>query len=195
MSKRAAWGLGAAALTIAIVAGPLGDEAPLDAGDTAYLVDRLWIERMPDDDTDMVGKLAVVRSVDHGRFGVTELGSVWRHHSEVFRWRLEGNVLHTAWPQDDERLSLEVHTRECEGQAPEPFELCLDLVDEGRVHTLYSRHDWVVRPRREGDDLVDDPLVRDFVESVQRAQPRRTVADAPTPWGRPAPPRSGLWPR
>lgn len=194
MTKRAVWGLGVV-LLIATVVGPCGDEAPLDGDDTAYLTDRLWIERMPDDDRDMVGKLAVVRSVDHGRFGVTELGSVWRHHSEVFRWRLDGNVLHTAWPQDGERVSIELRTRECEGQAPDPFELCLDFVDGGRTITLYSRHDWVVRPRREGEDIVDDPLVRGWIDSVQQALPSGPVADSPDPWGLTAPDRRGLWPR
>lgn len=191
MSKRAAWGLAAVALAVATVVATLSDETALEAETTAYLTDRLWIERMPDGDTDMVGKLAVVRSIDHGRFGVTELGSVWRHHSEVFRWRLEGDVLHTAWPQDGEYLGLRVRTRECEGQAPEPFELCLDLIGEGEVLTLYSRHDWVVRPRGEGDELIDEPIVRGWVQSM----PPSPVADSSIPWGRRAPHRAGLWPR
>lgn len=150
----------------------LADEPDPEGTATSHLVDRLWIERMPVDDRDMVGKLAFVRSVDHGAFGVHERGSVWRHHTEIFKWRLDGDRVHTAWPQSRRHVAVEVATRECEGEAPEPFELCLDLSDgKGHSITLYSRHSWVVRPRREGDDLVEDPLVASELDALAAMRP------------------------
>lgn len=169
-----------------------GDDQPSLDGDTTYLVDRLWIERMPQDDRDTIGKLAIVRSLDHGRFGVFELGSVWRHQSEIFLWSLDGNELSTEWPQDREHATIRVHTRECEGQAPAPFELCLDFFDgdDDEVTTLYSRHDWVIRPRTDGRDLIEEPIVREWIDAV-----RSTAIPMSTSGTDPLTPRDRLLPR
>jgi hypothetical protein len=119
------------------------------------LPQRLWVDRMPNDERDMVHKFVLVRSLDHGRFGVSEFGSVWRHHTEVFKWGLHDDRLQMGFPQDRRHVTAKVRTWECEGEAPDGFELCLELRADGRKIRMYSRHDWVVRPRP-GDDILDD---------------------------------------
>ncbi len=174
MTHKALWGgLGLALLTTALVS-TLGDDTA-EATAAPHLVDRLWIDHMPDGDRDLVGKLAVVRSLEHGRFGVLEHGSVWRQRTEIFQWTLRDSRLDTRWPQDREHLSFTVHTRECEDEAPEPFELCLDLTEDGDTVTLYSRWDWVIRPRAEDDERVDDPLVHRWLERLEDTLPDQPV--------------------
>ncbi len=155
-----------------------------------HLVDRLWVDRMPQSSRDIVGKLAVIRSVDHGPYGVVERGSVWRHRTEIFQWALRGDTLRTVWPQDRVEGTFEVRTYECEDEAPEPFELCLELSDEDHTLTLYSRRGWVIRPRGDGDELVEDPLVRGWLESVRDSAP----AVPPPAEAETAGSRDGLWP-
>ena len=149
--------MGLAIAGIAAVGWLSCPSAPDDgiAADARHLENRLWVDRMPDDDRDIIGKLAFVQSVQHGPFGVVEQGSVWRHVTEVFQWKRHGGEVHLVFPQDGVEGVLAVRTWDCEGDAPEPFELCLALgPDEEFV--LYSRRDWVLRPHEDGHDLIED---------------------------------------
>jgi hypothetical protein len=124
-----------------------------------HLTQRLWVDRMPRGERDMIRKLALVRSIDHGRFGVAERGSVWRHHTEVFKWGLHDGRLQMYLPQDRKHLTATVRTWECEGEAPDGFELCLEIRGgAGGTMRLYSRHDWKLHPRPSDDILDDGPL-------------------------------------
>ncbi|MGH0031865.1 MAG: hypothetical protein ACQGVC_18915 [Myxococcota bacterium] len=62
-------------------------------------------------------------------------------------------------PQDEIRTEVEVRTWKCEGEAPKPFELCLELSAKGRKVVYYSRKDWVIDPKDAHDSvqaLVED---------------------------------------
>jgi hypothetical protein len=76
--------------------------------------------------------------------GVISHGSQWRVHADVLLWRLEGDLLRTRFPQDDRRYDLKARTWECEGRAPEPFQLCLELRRGDRVLRFFSRKDWEI---------------------------------------------------
>ena len=134
---------------------------------------RLWVDRMPTSTRDMVGKFVVVNSVDHGPFGVAERGSVWRHRTEVFQWSRSGDALKVYLPQDRKRATFQVRTWRCK-DAPEPFELCLELRRDGKTKRLYSRHDWFVHPRPGGGIVGDD------LPAVLRWQPEERDEDEET---------------
>ena len=130
--------------------------APPEVAGARLLEGRLWVDRMPSSTRDMVRKFAVVRSVDHGPFGVAERGSVWRHRTEVFQWSRSGSTLRLFLPQDRRRVSYEVKAWRCD-DAPAPFELCLELRGDGNTRRMYSRDDWTVTPRP-GGDIIGDAL-------------------------------------
>ncbi len=151
MSKRSA----SSKLTLALVATTAlgtglwslsGDDAA--EGSAANLLpNQVWIDRVPESDRDMITHLLVL---DHPRarnFGLIGHSSQWRHHLEVMRWRLDGERLGLVFPQDRRQAKLKARTWECGGEAPEPFDLCLELSNGDRKLRMFSHHDWVVEPQ------------------------------------------------
>ena len=107
------------------------------------LVNQVWIERMPRHQRDMIWG-GVLNEDGKDRVGVISHGSQWRVHADVLLWRLDGDLLRTRFPQDDRRYDLKARTWECEGRAPEPFQLCLELRRGDRVLRFFSRKDWEI---------------------------------------------------
>jgi hypothetical protein len=93
----------------------------------------------------MVGHLVLIEH-PQGQFGAVGRSSQWRHFIEAFRWDLRGDELRLQFPQD--RVEARVHARtwRCSGDAPRPFELCLEVRSGDRSRTFYSRDDWKIRP-------------------------------------------------
>ncbi|RMG98380.1 MAG: hypothetical protein D6705_06100 [Deltaproteobacteria bacterium] len=116
-----------------------------ESNEARHLVNRVWVERMPTDSRDVFGKLVVLDTPD-GKFGVVGRSSTWVHHYEVFLWRLAGDRLSAFFPQHGVRDRVRVRTWACEGEAPEPFELCLEVSNERGRGRFYSMRAWEVRP-------------------------------------------------
>lgn len=123
-----------------------------EATSARHLQNRVWIERLPRDDRDIITHL-VLLDTDDGRFGAAGRSSAWRHIIEVFRWFREDTRLTLDFPQERVRAEFEVRTWECDDEAPPPFELCLELTRQHRSIRFYSRHDWVIEPH--GAELPD----------------------------------------
>jgi hypothetical protein len=113
------------------------------------LVNQIWLERMPRDPRDMVYVAALIER-EGKRLGVVQRASRWRSHQDVFLWRVDGDRLRTRFPQDGKRFNLQVRTWECEGQAPRPFQLCLEAKRGNQVLRFFSRKDWVIRSAEDG---------------------------------------------
>ncbi len=113
-----------------------------------WLVNQVWIERMPRDERDMFFQLLMVEHEDR-RIGVTGRSSRWRSHFDLFQWNVRDDVVNALFPQDNRRLSMKARTWACQGEAPRPFELCLELRGQRQTFKLYSRKDWVIRPGQE----------------------------------------------
>lgn len=120
----------------------LSDTAEEAAG-TKHLVNQVWIERMPSSPRDVITHM-VVLDQDGQQVGVFGRSSTFRHMLEVFGWRLEQNRLKLFFPQERVKAEVKARTWRCEGEAPEPFELCLELRQNGRALQFYSRKDWVI---------------------------------------------------
>jgi hypothetical protein len=126
-----------------------------DAASTKHLVNQFWIERLPQSRRDMVGHLALI---DHrqGKFGGAGRSSQWRHFLELFAWKLDGHKLGVFFPQEEVRGTLKVRTWDCKGEAPDPFELCLELAAQnGQKVVYYSKRDWVIEPHSPEASLED----------------------------------------
>jgi len=111
-----------------------------------HAVNRVWIERVPADERDMIAHFVMLRH-PRGRVGAFGRSSQWRHLIEGFKWALEGERLILVLPQQQAKGELRVRTWACAGEAPKPFELCLELRSKDRAVTYYSRKDWIIEPR------------------------------------------------
>ena len=121
-----------------------GDEGDDSAG-TKRLVNQFWIERMPETRRDMVGHVSLIKH-QRGKVGVAGKSSQWRHFIELFEWKLDGSKLKLHFPQDQRKAQVNVRTWDCRKEAPEPFELCLEISVQDRKRVYYSRRDWVIDP-------------------------------------------------
>ena len=72
---------------------------------------------------------------------------------------------------------------ECEGEAPEPFTLCLEVASGDRKARFYSREDWVIEPHDAGSleaiaaDLpgIAETLPSDALGEVDEIDPDDTT--------------------
>ncbi len=119
----------------------------VEAAGTEHLVNQAWIDHFPQDNTDMVGHLVLVEHPD-GKAGVTGRSSVWRHRLEVFLWAKEDDTVYMRFPQSGARGKVKARTWACEGEAPEPFELCLELRSGDKTLKMYSREEWIIKPQQ-----------------------------------------------
>lgn len=110
----------------------------------AQLENRLWIERLPKDERDLVLHLVLLQEQAGEVGGVLGKSSQFRVHVEVLTHKRRGDELTLYFPQDRERVRLKARTWRCEGKAPEPFQLCLELSAGRRKVRLYSRDDWTL---------------------------------------------------
>jgi hypothetical protein len=146
--KRTRTGWTAALLFAGVVIGLWKTGAWLfDGGRPVRIVNQIWLERLPRDARDMVHQLVLLD--DRGRhLGATGRSSRWRIRVDLLVWAIEGDRLRLRFPQDGDRADVKTRVWRCKGEAPEPFELCLELADDrGRKMTFYSRDAWRVRPR------------------------------------------------
>lgn len=146
---------------------------------TERLTNQLWVQRLPRSTQDMVGHVVLIDR-DGRRIGAAGPVSRWRLRLELFVWRLEGHTLRTRFPQDDVRASFQVRTWRCQGEAPPPFELCLELARGDRRAHYFSRLDWKIKA---GEELPLDLIA--FRAAVQAAEGGLGVANASPPDGAP----------
>jgi len=140
--------LGLAVAGAGIIGASALQRAMSDEGEAAaakHAVNQVWIERLPVDNRDMISHFVLV---DHrqGRIGGIGKSSQWRHFIELFQWGLEGENLKIYLPQDKVKAQLTVRTWKCAGEAPDPFELCMEISSGRKTMKFYSRTDWVIEP-------------------------------------------------
>lgn len=117
-----------------------GDEA----ADVRHLANQVWIERIPGDDRDMIHHLVLIED-GRDRFGAFGKSSQWRHFIEIFRWTREDSRLAIVLPQERKRVDLDARVWDCDGEAPAPFQLCLELTNKkGKKARYFSRYDWAI---------------------------------------------------
>jgi hypothetical protein len=125
-----------------------------DTAGTKRLVNQVWIERLPETRRDMIGHVALIKH-QKGKIGVAGKSSQWRHFIELFEWKLDGNKLKLHFPQDQRKGQVNVRTWDCSGDAPDPFELCLEVSSGERKRVYYSRKDWVIDPHDVEGSIID----------------------------------------
>jgi hypothetical protein len=136
------------------------------------LVNQVWLERWPRDARDMVGHLVAIENDGH-RVGSTGRHSRWRVGSDHFVWGQQGDRVRARFPQSGQRVAFQARTWKCAGEAPKQFELCLELKGQAGGKTqsfrFYSRKDWVIRPRGDGQAAEVPEEIAWISPSVQAA--------------------------
>lgn len=162
------------AVALAAGAWALWPSSEAEVAKADKLANQVWIDRVPENDRDMITHLLLL---DHPRaknFGVIGHSSQWRHHIEVARWRLDGNTLGLFFPQERHKARLKARTWSCEGEAPAPFDLCLELSRGDRKLKMYSHHDWVVEPQADAEDAYEE-----LIENVPALSSLHEIEIAP----------------
>ena len=170
MSKSKRWMAVAVAAGIGVGAWWLasGDEGS-EAEGARLLKNHAWISHMPQGERDMV-KFFV--AIDHrdGKMGAAGRASQWRLLADSLQWGLQGDKLSLYFGQEEVRWTANVRAWRCEGEAPEGFELCLELSDDHHNVKFYSRDDWELDP--EAVDVEVAPELPFLSEAVERALSR-----------------------
>ncbi|MEZ4444622.1 MAG: hypothetical protein R3B72_36445 [Polyangiaceae bacterium] len=129
---------------------------------------QLWLAALPKSDRDMVDHLVLI---DHerGRFGVGGRSSTWRHEVEIFKWAREQDQLMRLYPQTRKLVKGKVRAWSCKGDAPRPFDLCLEIAEGGATRRYYSREEWVVQPGSVAESL--EAIARETPELAAVIEP------------------------
>jgi len=143
--------LAVAASIAALAAGLVAVVTPSRPEAPAHLTDRVWIDHMPRTPTDLVTHLIVLENTEGADVGgVIGRSSQWHVALELFQRTLAHDHMRLFFPQAHKSVTLKMRTWRCQGEAPEPFELCLELTAGKDKLLLYSHSDWTL-----GDELPD----------------------------------------
>lgn len=141
------------ALVLLLAAG-CGSDA-MKGPDWDLVTRHVWIDHLPRSETEMARSL-VILDHDHVQIGVAVEASQWRAVVDGFKWSKTVGGADIRFPQTGKRASWTVKAWRCK-DAPEPFELCLVVVEGAEHRRYYSKRDWVVGDH---DRPVDAVLAR-----------------------------------
>jgi hypothetical protein len=106
---------------------------------------RVWIERMPRTPRDMTKKIVFIHK-EGERVGAVVHSSEFRMFLDMFHWfRRDDGRVRMAFPQDQKERMPYVRAWQCKGEAPAPFELCLEAKEGDQRRLFYSMEEWVIR--------------------------------------------------
>ncbi|MDP2343113.1 MAG: hypothetical protein Q8O67_19305 [Deltaproteobacteria bacterium] len=141
--------LSLAAVVVLSLAAGCTDDVEAAGVDWKIVENRVWIERMPKNERDMIRQLVLLNEEDGKKPGAVMRCSKFRWLVDAVKWSHKGSRLHLNFLQVREEREATVRSWSCKGDAPKPFELCLELSDGDKKRRYYSMKEWVV-------DDVDD---------------------------------------
>jgi hypothetical protein len=107
--------------------------APLPPREAArVLVDRNWLDHMPETEKE---RLYVFRFTPSMGGGVFQDRTLYAGHFELFRFRVEGDVIAFDLPHEGQKLKTRYRIRRVDG--PAPFDLALELENSPRGPKRY----------------------------------------------------------
>ncbi len=123
------------------------------ADDPSLLANRVWAERAPLTDRDMVLYFIPLK-LGKRQVGVMQRASKFAYAGQRLGWSRKGKELSLTLPQRQRTAKLGVRTWRCGKEAPEGFDLCLELVEGDRKVRLYSKSRW---PRADDGPVAELP--------------------------------------
>ena len=143
-------------------------DAKRDKADPSLLLDRVWIDKIPEAYTDYMNAFLALE--DHP-VGIFQKASAYHIEAELFQFKRKDNKVHLLFPQTGKKKSFSYKISYCD-EVP-PFDLCLDL----------SKNPWAGPKRYYGDS---EEHVGEALEMYRRLLP----ADAPDPFSHAAQPHA-----
>ncbi|AGP33901.1 hypothetical protein BE04_16715 [Sorangium cellulosum] len=153
----------AAAIALAAAAGGYGLLGSRGS-DAKTLVGRLWIERIPRDDTDQIELMVMLADEPIGIFRRT---SQFEGSYALFRYELRGDdKLQLLFPQNKSKHEVAFDARPCDAKG---FDYCLDLSGAPRgAAKYYSRKDWEIDA---SDPAALEGALRELVDELRASPP------------------------
>jgi hypothetical protein len=134
-----------AGLVAFVALGTWWSTSSAQADDPRLFANRMWVERTPNDDRDLVLRIVAV-DVAGRKAGLVNRSSKYAFAGEVFGWSLDGDpqkpVLVLNLPQQKAVARLQMRSWACGNEAPSGFDLCLELSDGRSKLRLYSQKGW-----------------------------------------------------
>jgi hypothetical protein len=141
-----------AASIVAIAVWRSRPAAPSAADANRLVVDRIWIDHLPRNDTDTVQGFIAISKDARGVFGAA---SQWRGSHELFRYEARGAELRIVYPQTGERETVRALARRC---TEHDMDFCLEIKGASRgVKNYYSRKGWEIDHAR-GSEAIEARL-------------------------------------
>jgi hypothetical protein len=115
------------------------------------LVDRLWVDHLPKNETDPVNLLVAVADE---KMGVFQKTSRWKGEHELFRFERRGDGrLVLVYPQTRDREEVRYRATRCDRAG---FDYCLELRGASRgARTYVSKKGWEIRSRAEAAQKLE----------------------------------------
>jgi len=130
--------LALAALALAACSSKPSSSRVDDGEAKKLLIDRNWLDRMPETEQD---RLHVYRFVPKMGGGVYQDRTLYKGTFELFMFEVDGDHIRFALPETREKVTSRFRIDEVDG--PEPFDLKLTIADDPRgPHVYYGmRHE------------------------------------------------------
>lgn len=110
--------------------------------DPKLFANRVWAERAPRNERDLVLYFVPIQ-LGSKRPGIVQRVSKYAWGGETFQWSRDGASLVLELPQQQRTAKLKARTWKCD-DAPQGFDLCLELSAGDQKQRLYSRKGWRV---------------------------------------------------
>lgn len=155
MRRRKLWmGVGMLAVALWLVGHWRGQRVEVRSGEQkdSILVNRLWVDHVPEKETDAFDIFAVLT---RRPVGVFQHGSLWEGEWAMFEWQMKGENkdLHIRFPQSGQTATIEWVIQD---SRKAPFDYCLTLRGNPRgPEKWYSRKEWVIGSLSEVSALAE----------------------------------------
>ena len=132
------------------------------------IYNRYWVDSMPESETDLMNLLAFVKQDDGAGLAVNLKQSQWHKTQDLFVWETEqgSDFVFYFFPQYDKSGELSFSAKECD--APEPFELCLQIESSDPklfpTKTYYSRYDFEIENDAIETKDLNEHMLETFVQ-------------------------------
>jgi len=136
--------------TLALVRWVGGGGGALDGSDPGLVLDRLWVDRLPERPKDTINVFAAVTEQP---IGVFQFASQWKGGFELFNYTASGSELRLVYPQTDEKEKVKVRAWKCkQGE----MDYCLELAGASRgVKRYYSQRGWEIGGVTRPEQILD----------------------------------------
>lgn len=133
----------------------IGSCGPAKKPGDGVLVNRVWADRVPRNQRDMVLNLALIAKAKR-RVGAVVRHSSWRLVADLLRFDADARTLTITSLQDQTSVRFGYRTWRCKNEAPKGYDLCLELTRGGRKLRMYSKSKEAFSEDQSVEDVLEE---------------------------------------